>query len=96
MSWRLFPAAGARWIAAMVLLAFAPATYAGIITVTSLADTVDAGDGVTTLREAIIEAEATPGPDTIRFGVTGQILITGASPLPTITALRRLRPRRRS
>ena len=41
------------------------------LTVTSTDDTVDAGDGQTTLREAIIEANATAGLDTIQFDIAG-------------------------
>jgi CSLREA domain-containing protein len=37
------------------------------ITVTTLADTVDFNDGVTSLREAIFAANTVPGPDTIEF-----------------------------
>ena len=36
-------------------------------TVTTLLDTVNAGDGVISLREAIIAAEADPEADTIDF-----------------------------
>lgn len=42
-------------------------TVPGSIVVDSTADTVDAGDGVTTLREAIAQANATAGTDTVVF-----------------------------
>ncbi len=37
--------------------------------------TSDSGPG--SLRDAVIQANANPGPDTITFGVTGTILVTG-------------------
>jgi CSLREA domain-containing protein len=40
------------------------------ITVTTLADTVNFNDGVTSLREAIFAANTVPGPDTIEFAPT--------------------------
>jgi len=39
--------------------------------VTSTADTVNANDGVLTLREAVIEANRQSNPDTITFGLSG-------------------------
>jgi hypothetical protein len=41
------------------------------ITVTSVLDSVDATDGVTTLREAILAANDKPGYDTIVFNIDG-------------------------
>jgi CSLREA domain-containing protein len=48
-------------------------------TVTSLADIVDAGDGVVTLREAVLAANADAAPDVINFqaGLNGTIALTG-------------------
>jgi CSLREA domain-containing protein len=54
--------------------------------VTTLADVIDASDGVLSLREAIDQANATPGADTITFAESirgGTIELT--SELPTIT-----------
>ncbi len=85
MSWRLFHATGTRILWMLATFALCGATSAATITVTSLADTVDPNDGVITLREAIAQAESLPGPDTIVFAVSGQILLVNASPLPTIT-----------
>ena len=82
---RLFPNGVARIAFALGAMAVAHIASAATITVTSLADTVDAGDGVTTLREAIIQANSEPGPHTINFAVSGTILLTNASALPTIT-----------
>jgi CSLREA domain-containing protein len=54
-----------------------------IFTVTSLADTVNPNDGVTTLREAITAANNTPGTDLIQFApnLAGTITLTNAVPL---------------
>ncbi|MFT5091566.1 MAG: parallel beta-helix repeat protein [Porticoccaceae bacterium] len=64
-----------------------PRTLLSAISVTSNLDTIDAGDGVTTLREAIIESNAMSGTDLISFGIVGpgphSIHLTG--PLPVIT-----------
>jgi CSLREA domain-containing protein len=38
-----------------------------VVTVTTVADTVDVNDGVTSLREAIFAANTVPGTDTIEF-----------------------------
>src|SRR5689334_13991633 len=38
-----------------------------VVTVTTLADTTDANDGVVSLREAIVATNATAGADTIDF-----------------------------
>lgn len=48
------------------------------ITVTTLADTIDAQDGVTSLREALETANSTPAADTIEFfiGLNGSINLT--------------------
>ncbi|MCA9245539.1 MAG: right-handed parallel beta-helix repeat-containing protein, partial [Planctomycetales bacterium] len=58
------------------------ATY----TVTSTADTVNATDGVLTLREAIQQANASNGPDEIAFNIPGPgpYSIRPLSPLPEI------------
>lgn len=50
-----------------------------VFTVTSLLDTVDANDGVLTLREAISSANADAAADDITFqpGLTGTISLTG-------------------
>lgn len=48
-------------------LSFAANMQALDIVVTSLDDTVDGGDGVTTLREAIIQANGSAGDDSITF-----------------------------
>lgn len=59
-----------------------------LTTVTSVLDTIDAGDGQTTLREAILEANTSPGADLIDFNLPGPgphtIALTGGV-LPTIT-----------
>jgi CSLREA domain-containing protein len=57
----------------------APATFF----VNTLADTVDADADVTSLREALLAANANPGGDTINFSVAGQINV--ATQLPTIS-----------
>jgi CSLREA domain-containing protein len=56
---------------------FAPAADAATITVTSLAD--DGGGADKTLREAVVEANASPADDTIVFesGLSGEITLTG-------------------
>ena len=56
-------------------------------TVTSPGDAIDPGDGVITLREAIIDANDNSGPDTIEFLLPGSGVrtISPTSPLPTIT-----------
>jgi len=48
-------------------------------TVTTLNDTVNAGDGVTSLREALIAANANSGGDSIVFApnINGSVLLTG-------------------
>ena len=57
-----------------------------LIQVTTIADTVNPTDGVTSLREAITLANTTPGNDQISFNLTGasSYTITLASALPTI------------
>lgn len=56
------------------------------LVVTTDADVVSAADGVTSLREAILAANARPGLDTITFKiVAGGKTITPTTPLPTIT-----------
>lgn len=57
-----------------------PATF----TVNTLADTVDADPGVTSLREAIVAANDQAGDDVIDYGVTGTINLTG--PLPDLSS----------
>ncbi|NEO55452.1 MAG: DUF4347 domain-containing protein [Okeania sp. SIO3B5] len=67
-------------------LAFTPevrASYAGVlanIVVDTTNDVVDNSDGVTSLREAIIEANSTPEDDTIQLtaGVTYNLTIAGS------------------
>ncbi|HSA61949.1 MAG TPA: DUF4347 domain-containing protein, partial [Nitrospiraceae bacterium] len=56
-------------------------------TVTTTNDVVNAGDGVTSLREAIIAANAAAGTDTINFNIGGAGVktINLTSALPTIT-----------
>ncbi|MCA9060982.1 MAG: DUF4347 domain-containing protein, partial [Planctomycetaceae bacterium] len=58
-----------------------------VITVDTDSDTIDGSDGVTSLREAIIAANATAGQDVIVFNLAGAGLHTIAltSVLPTIT-----------
>lgn len=48
-----------------------------IFTVDSFGDTIDAGDGVTTLREALALAAASAGADTIRFASGGTATLGG-------------------
>ncbi|HLJ92950.1 MAG TPA: right-handed parallel beta-helix repeat-containing protein [Gemmataceae bacterium] len=50
----------------------------------SVTTTLDSGPG--SLRQALLDADATPGPDTIRFAIgTGVQTINLAAPLPAIT-----------
>lgn len=68
----------------------ATASPAATLVVTSAADTASATCASTcTLRQAITAANATAAADTINFAITvpirGEILISPASPLPTIT-----------
>ncbi len=58
-------------------------TAPAIFTVNTLADTVDADSGVTSLREAITAANTAAGADTVTFSVSGTINLTGA--LPTLS-----------
>lgn len=76
------PSAG-RAAAAPLALVSAPQA---VFRVTTLADTVDATDGVLSLREAIEQANAAPGRDRITFdsGLRGAT-ISLDSDLPTIT-----------
>jgi hypothetical protein len=57
------------------------------VVVTTTADTENAIDGVTSLREAIICANSVPGADTISFNIPGDGVrrISPLSPLPAIT-----------
>jgi len=80
-------------LAALALLAalvpLARPAFAATITVTSFADS-----GPGTLRQAIIDANASVGPDTITFSVPGTITLATALPALTggsitITALSR-------
>jgi hypothetical protein len=51
-----------------------------ILTVTTIADTIDGGDGKLSLREAVLQANATGAADTIRFAASLEgksILLTG-------------------
>src|SRR5262249_13656622 len=50
--------------------------------VTTTLDVVDSGDGLLSLREAVLEANSTAGPDVIDFapGVSGTIALTGGQP----------------
>src|SRR5262249_55409763 len=48
--------------------------------VNTLADTVDADPAVTSLREAILGANANPGADTIQFSVAGTINVLSQLP----------------
>jgi hypothetical protein len=56
---------------ALTLSVGAPAAYAATFTVTNLNDS-----GPGSLRQAIIDANTTPGPDTVTFTVTGTITLT--------------------
>jgi fibronectin-binding autotransporter adhesin len=51
------------------------------IFVNTLADTVDLDADVTSLREAILQANANPGADTINFTVAGQINVASFLPI---------------
>jgi hypothetical protein len=67
-------------LTALFCLAFCTAGFAGTFTVSSTADS-----GAGTLRQAILDANANPGPDTITFSVAAFSVITPATPLPQIT-----------
>ena len=62
-------------------------TIACSVVVTTTGDTVDPTDGVTSLREAILCSNNTPGKDTISFDflTTGPVTIIPQSDLPPIT-----------
>ena len=78
------------YIVAGWLLVFAGVTHAATLTVNSLADNTTAGNGLVTLREAIIAAENNSttdlgqtgtGIDTLRMtGLSGTINLTGVMP----------------
>ncbi len=63
--------------------------FSNLITVTTILDTINSTDGVTSLREAINLANANAGPDIINFAITGGTgviqTITLATALPLIT-----------
>src|SRR5438046_171489 len=64
----------ALWVA--IVFQARGATY----TVTTFSDVINAGDGVLSLREAVIAANANPGPDTIvLFAGTYTLTIVGAN-----------------
>jgi hypothetical protein len=65
-------AIAAAVLAAGLVVAASPAGAAGVITVTTTADVIDAGDGLVSLREAMALSDAQPGDDTI-------VLATGAT-----------------
>ncbi len=58
-----------------------------ILTVNSVGDNINANDGVTTLREAIITSNSTIGRDSIVFNIAqgGPAIIRPLSPLPAIS-----------
>lgn len=65
-----------RWGQKLAVLAIftlgslcAPLAQAATYTVTTTADTIDAGDGRTSFREALTDANANPGLDTINFNI---------------------------
>ena len=60
-------------IVASLLLVSPAALHAAPFTVTNLNDS-----GAGSLRDAIAQANAAPGPDTITFGVTGVISLIGS------------------
>ena len=66
---------------------FAPLAPASTFTVNTTLDVVDPGDGVLSLREAIIAANGSAGRDTIDFNIpgVGTQKIATTSPLPAIT-----------
>jgi predicted outer membrane repeat protein len=74
---RVLPAAAALASLASLVFSIAPA-QAATYAVTNLNDS---GSG--SLRQAILDANANPGADTITFGVTGTVTL--ASPLPAVT-----------
>ncbi len=59
-----------------------PSDISSVFTVTNLADS-----GLGSLRDAILEANLTPGPDSIEFNIEGigPYIITPSTPLPAIT-----------
>ena len=74
-----------RTAMALVLAALvgSPATYGATFLVMTTDD-----DGAGSLRQAMTDANATPGPDTIAFAIpsAGVPLIAPTTPLPTLTA----------
>src|SRR5260370_22422906 len=67
----------------LVVLAFSSARFSAGVTFTVI-NTNDSGPG--SLRQAILDANANAGPDTIRFSISsGPQAIAPLSPLPTIT-----------
>lgn len=65
-----------------------PRTLLTTIAVTSILDNIDATDGETTLREAIVSSNSMPGADLIMFNIRGAgphtITLNGTA-LPTVT-----------
>src|SRR5581483_2134380 len=77
---------GRRGVAVLGALALAAAFAAsGNAATFHVTTTADAGEG--SLRQAILDANASEGPDTIAFavGAGGHVVILLGSPLPTIT-----------
>ena len=66
-------------------LSFMALTSAAAATTFTVTNTDDSGPG--SLRQAILDANATPGFDTIGFGIPGSAVhtITPATDLPTLT-----------
>jgi hypothetical protein len=79
---QFFPSLRRRLATALATLAFTGATFAATFTVTNTADS-----GAGSLRQAILDANATAGADVIEFNIAsaGVQTITPATPLPTIS-----------
>lgn len=65
-------------VAATVLTVGAGSAAAATISPTTTADVVDAGDGLLSLREAVRQADETPGPDTVALSAGTEYVLDEA------------------